>query len=64
MIKAHHALTRPSNDFEDAIALIDLIDNPDAREAVKAALSESFEPGEKKELWAMLTVEQREKLKG
>lgn len=52
----------PQSDFEDAIALIDLIDNDDAREAVREALRASFEGQRKRELWDMLSKDQKARL--
>lgn len=49
-------------DYTDAIALIDLIDNDDAKDAVLAALTTSFKPKEKRKLWAMLTPAQKQLL--
>jgi hypothetical protein len=51
------------DDFEDAIALIDLIDNDDAREAVRGVLNECFEGKARGELRGRLSFEQQGKLK-
>jgi hypothetical protein len=53
----------PQNDFEDAIALIDIIGNDDAREAVREALAATFEGKEKRKLWGMLSSEQQGRLR-
>jgi hypothetical protein len=52
----------PQNDFEDAIALIDLIESDDEREAVRGVLAATFEGEDKRRLWGMLSSEQRERL--
>jgi hypothetical protein len=51
------------DDFEDAIALIDLIDNDDAREAVRGVLNECFEGRARGELRGRLSFDQKARLK-
>jgi hypothetical protein len=51
------------DDFEDAIALIDLIESDDEREAVRGVLAATFEGEEKRKLWGVLSFEQQGKLK-
>jgi hypothetical protein len=50
------------NDFDDAVALIDTIDNEDARVAVCAALAVCFEGEAKMGFWRGLTTQQKNKL--
>jgi hypothetical protein len=53
----------PQDDFEDAIALIDLIESDDEREAVRGVLNECFEGKARGELRGRLSFEQQGKLK-
>jgi hypothetical protein len=53
---------RPQDDFEGAIALIDLIESDDEREAVRGALTATFGGEEKRKLWGMLSSEQKGRL--
>jgi hypothetical protein len=53
----------PQDDFEDAITLIDAIDNDDVREAVRGVLTATFEGEEKRKLWGMLSFDQKARLK-
>jgi hypothetical protein len=53
----------PQNDFEDVVALIDAIDNEDARVAVCAALAVCFEGEAKRRFWGVLSFEQKRRLK-
>jgi hypothetical protein len=53
----------PQDDFEDAIALIDLIETDDEREAVRGVLNECFEGKARGELRGRLSFEQQGKLK-
>jgi hypothetical protein len=52
----------PQDDFEDAIALIGLIESDDAREAVRGVLNECFEGERRGRLRGMLSFEQQGKL--
>jgi hypothetical protein len=52
----------PRDDFEAAIALIDLIESDNEREAVREVLAATFEGEEKQKLWGVLSFEQRTKL--
>jgi hypothetical protein len=52
----------PQDDFEDAIALIDLIESDDERDAVRAVLNECFEGKARGRLRGMLSFEQKAKL--
>jgi hypothetical protein len=51
------------DDFEDAIALIDIIESDDEREAVRGVLNECFEGKARGELRGRLSFEQQGKLK-
>jgi hypothetical protein len=54
---------RPHDDSEDAIALINLIESDDEREAVRGVLNECFEGKARGELRERLSFEQQGKLK-
>jgi hypothetical protein len=53
----------PQDDFEDAIALIDLIKSDDERESVRGVLNECFEGKARGELRGRLSFDQQGKLK-
>jgi hypothetical protein len=50
-------------DFEGAAELVDLIETPDEREVIRAALAASFAGEEKGRFWAGLSKEQKGRLK-
>jgi hypothetical protein len=53
----------PQDDFEDAIALIEMVETKEEREAVREVLGACFEGENKRRLWGRLSFEQRGRLK-